>query len=162
VGWWAYRTMDMLGLTPDAIGAAVQVDPATIRKFQGSPTGQLGAESRARLLAFYREVAAAKSIPIDEPPSGFITAGPSVSDGLGSAALLERLDRYADLVDRLVRQNAALMADRGIILRDGSVPAEDLAEIEAAEQAGIGSTSPRRTPARERSAERRSAVRSAG
>lgn len=111
MGWWAYRTMDTLGLTDEQIAFRVGVGSAAIRKFMGSPKGELGAESRAKMLAYYREVAADKQIPIDEPPVGFIVAGAGMGDTLTvPATYLSELRDYAALVARLVEQNAILMA----------------------------------------------------
>lgn len=117
--------MDALFLTLDQVAVAVGVDRGTVSKFMGSPKGELGAASRRALLAYYREVATAKGIPIDEPPAGFIVAG--AGDSATHAASVP-----ADLSRALVLQaetfgrmlEAALRRDQTVEVRLRALEAE--------------------------------------
>lgn len=90
-----------LELSDVQIAARVGVSPPTIRKFMGSPDGELGAASRKAMLAYFREVATRNGTPIDEPPVGFIVAGDTGAPP-DSAAIIEAIDRQTDMLEKVL------------------------------------------------------------
>lgn len=149
--------MVALSLSDAQIAARVGVGAPTIRKFMGSPDGELGADSRKALLAYYREVATTSGTPIDEPPGEFIVAGASDAPVGDSAAYLARIDA---LVEQLA-EDRAVIRDLVALLQgtpQGPGP-ERLIGIASADVAAVDehegkprphTMSPRRKPARGR------------
>lgn len=110
LGVWAYDTARLLGLTPEQVAVRAGVTEPTIRKIEGGSNRNPSRRVVYEMARYFREVAAIQGVAIADPPGAYM-AGTGGGDTLSVPAdLYTRMDNLYELVERLVKQNAELMA----------------------------------------------------
>src|SRR5262249_11411068 len=90
------------------------------------------ATPRRAMLVYFREVAAERMIPIEDPPAGFLgTQEPDDQSAAGLPELLAKLDRQSVQIGELTDAINALVGALGpLLVTDGRSLSDRVAELE--------------------------------
>lgn len=117
LGAWAYRTRDLLDLTPEAVGTIVGASPATIRKIEGGSNPHPSSRLLRDLYAAYLHAAEDRPRPIAiEPPPGMVPEAPVPASLDALAAVFARQAQALEDQNAIMREQLAEMRRQSAIL----------------------------------------------